>query len=76
MKKEKESEIKKSEPVIQTVQPHIESIPEPVMSFERWFRIRGKERAYKSHWIEGMKAFTDTTVSRPMAEWDQIFKAY
>jgi len=50
--------------------------PEPVVSFDRWFRIRSKERGYEPHWINGMKAFTDTTVSRPMSEWDRIFATY
>jgi len=57
-------------------QSHVEKIPEPVVTFDRWFRIRGKERNYKPHWFDGMKAFTDTTVSRPMAEWDKIFARY
>lgn len=58
------------------MQDNREKVPEPPVSFERWFRVRSKERAYKPHWVDGMKAFTDTTVPRTMAEWDHIFAAY
>lgn len=49
---------------------------ESPVTFERWFKIRGKERKFKPHWAAGMQAYTDTNVPRPMPEWDNIFSKY
>lgn len=49
---------------------------EPPVTFTKWFKVRGKERGFKPHWVAGLQAFADTNVPRPMSEWDRIFKAY
>lgn len=66
------SEVKMTEP---TAGPQVIA-EEPVVTFAKWFRLRGKERGFKPHWATGMQAYTDTTVSRPIKEWDEIFKNY
>jgi hypothetical protein len=49
---------------------------EPQVAFARWFRARMKERGFKAHWADGMKAYADITQRRTMSEWDEIFKNY
>ena len=66
VEKEVKKESEKKEPEIRY----------PVVSFKRWFHARSKVRKYKSHWIKGMEAFTDTSGNRTMLEWDEIFKKY
>lgn len=51
-------------------------VTEPLVPFERWFRARAKERKYRAHWVDGMKAFTDVTRRRTMEQWDSVFAKY
>jgi hypothetical protein len=63
------------QPIVVAPAP-VEVAPEPVVGFSSWFRVRSKQRGYKPHWIDGMKAFTDTNSPRSMKDWDEAFKAY
>lgn len=49
---------------------------EPPVPFDKWFKVRSKERGYRPHWMAGMQAYTDTNVPRPMTEWDNLFRNY
>ena len=53
-----------------------QSTVDPIVPFRTWFRLRSKERGYKPHWIEGMKAYTKTSTPRSLAEWDNVFSQY
>jgi len=48
----------------------------PVVSFERWFAARSKERRWKPHWIRGMRAYANTSGRKSLEEWDRIFANY
>lgn len=61
--------------VAQEVQPPPKVI-EQKFPFEKWFRKRAETRKFKTHWMEGMKAFADTTRPRTLTEWDNLFAKY
>jgi len=48
----------------------------PVVSFERWFAARSKQKRWKPHWLAGMRAYADTSGRKSIEEWDRIFKNY
>ena len=52
-----------------------EPIPprKPLVTFDRWF---ASKKEFKSHWKEGMAAFTNTNIRRTVVEWDEVFKGY
>jgi hypothetical protein len=49
---------------------------DPVVSFERWFAARSKQKKWKPHWMDGMRAFAKTSGRKSMSAWDQIFEKY
>ena len=62
--------------VVSPKPPPKEVVTAPLVPFERWFRVRAKQKEYKIHWIDGMKSYTDITKRRTMLEWDSVFAKY
>lgn len=62
-------EEKKVVATAEKVDPKEEEQP---VSFSRWFVAK----SFRTHWKEGMAAFTDTTIKRTMSDWDKVFKSY
>jgi|PlaIllAssembly_1097288.scaffolds.fasta_scaffold194274_1 hypothetical protein len=50
--------------------------PELPVTFAKWFKVRGKERKFKPHWANGMRAFANTNEPHTLSEWDAIFRNY